>query len=254
MATVATLSVIVPVYNEAAHLESFLERLLASPCPIEREFVFVDDGSRDASYSILEQLSKKFPMRLLRQTPNQGKGAAVRRGIQEASGDFILIQDADFEYDPGEVPALLQPLLEGRADVVYGSRFQGKEPPAVRTSSYHANRLLTWLSNLFSGVPLTDMETCYKLFRADLLQSMNLTSERFGIEIELTAYAGKTAARIRELPISYQPRTHFEGKKINWKDGVAALYHLVHYNFFRSFRDSFSGLPEKYHPKSEPRQ
>ena len=246
----ARLSVIIPVFNEAQHLTAFVERLLASPCPIAREFIFVDDGSRDGSYSILEQLSKRFPIRVLLQEPNQGKGAAVRRGIREATGEFIMIQDADFEYDPSEVPALLKPLLEDRADVVYGSRFLQSLHPAPRTSSYVANRLLTWLSNLFSGLHLTDVETCYKIFRADLLQAMNLTSERFGIEIELTAYVGKTASRFCECPISYHPRTRSQGKKINWKDGVAALRHLVYYNFFRSRRTSFHKLPEKYLPRS----
>lgn len=250
MATVARLSVIIPVYNEAAHLAFFIERLIAAPCPMEREFIFVDDGSKDGSDSILEQMSARFPIRLLRQTPNQGKGTAVRRGIREASGEFIMIQDADFEYDPSEVPALLEPLLEDRADVAYGSRFLHQAPPVPRTSSYFANRLLTWLSNLFSGLRLTDVETCYKIFRADLLKSMNLTSERFGIEIELTAYVGKTSARFCECPISYNPRTRSQGKKINWKDGVAALRHLVYYNFFRSRRASFHGLPEKYRPRS----
>ena len=246
----AKLSLIIPVYNEAAHLASFMEGLIAAPCPIEREFVFVDDGSKDDSYSILEQLSKRFSIRVLRQQPNQGKGAAVRRGIREATGEFIMIQDADFEYDPSEVPALLKPLLEDRADVVYGSRFLQSLHPAPRTSSYFANRLLTWLSNLFSGLHLTDVETCYKIFRADLLKSMSLTSERFGIEIELTAYVGKTASRFCECPISYHPRTRSQGKKINWKDGVAALRHLVYYNFFRSVGESFTGLPKKYVPRS----
>ena len=250
MAAVARLSVIIPVYNEAPHLAAFVERLMTSPCPIEREFVFVDDGSRDESYSILEQMSKRIPIRVHRQEPNQGKGAAVRRGIREASGEFIMIQDADFEYDPNEVPALLKPLLENQADVVYGSRFLQSRHPAPRTNSYYANRLLTWLSNLFSGLHLTDVETCYKIFRADLLQRMNLTSERFGIEIELTAYVGKTSARFCESPISYKPRTHAQGKKINWKDGIAALRHLVYYNLFRSIGESFHSLPEKYVPRS----
>ena len=246
----ARLSVIIPVFNEAQHLAAFVETLLAAPCPMEREFIFVDDGSKDGSDLILEEMSRRFPIRVLRQQPNQGKGAAVRRGIREATGEFIMIQDADFEYDPSEVPALLKPLLEDRADVVYGSRFLQSLHPAPRTSSYFANRLLTWLSNLFSGLPLTDVETCYKLFRADLLKSMNLTSERFGIEIELTAYVGKTASRFCECPISYRPRTRSPGKKINWKDGVAALRHLVYYNFFRSVGESFTGLPERYRRRS----
>ena len=247
----ARLSVIIPVFNEAAHLAPFIESLVAAPCPIERELIFVDDGSNDGSDSILEEMSRRFPIRVVRQKPNQGKGAALRQGIQEASGEFIMIQDADFEYDPKEVPALLKPVLEDRADVVYGSRFENDLHPVPRTSTYFANRLLTWLSNWFSGLHLTDVETCYKIFRAYLLKSMNLTSERFGIEIELTAYVGKTASRFCECPISYRPRTRAQGKKINWKDGVAALRHSVYYNFFRSVEESFHGLPEKYLPRSK---
>ena len=161
-----------------------------------------------------------------------------------------MIQDADFEYDPNDVPTLLKPLLDDQADVVYGSRFKQTSPQVHRTYHYFVNRILTALSNLFSGIYLTDMETCYKLFRADLIKSMNLTSRRFEIEVELTAYSAKTSARIFELPISYRPRTQLEGKKIGWRDGVYALYHLVRYNFFRSFKQSFKGLPEKYCPKA----
>lgn len=246
------LSVIVPVFNEAQQLPSFAKRLFSSPCPIEREFIFVDDGSQDDSYSCLTSLSKEFAFRVIRQKTNQGKGAVVRRGIEEASGDLIMVQDADLEYDPDDVPTLLKPLLEDQADVVYGSRFKSNALQVHRTYHYFANRFLTLLSNLFSGIYLTDMETCYKLFRADLIKSMDLTSRRFGIEVELTANIAKTSARIYELPISYHPRTRLQGKKINWRDGFAALYHLVHYNFFRSFDESFKDLPEKYYPRTRP--
>ena len=246
----AKLSVIVPVFNEGPHLRSFAERLLSSPCPIEREFIFMDDGSQDDTYSSLTRLSEEFPVEIIRHEGNQGKGAAVRRGIEEASGDFIMIQDADFEYDPNDVPTLLKPLLDDQADVVYGSRFKKNSPHVHRTYHYFVNRFLTFLSNLFSGIYLTDMETCYKIFRADLIKSMNLSSKRFEIEVELTAYSAKTSARIYELPISYRPRRQVEGKKIGWRDGVSALYHLVRYNFFRSFNQSFKGLPEKYYPRS----
>ncbi len=248
--TMPKLSVIVPVFNEGPLLRSFVERSISSPCPIEREFIFVDDGSQDDTYSRLAQLSKEFPLQVIRQEENQGKGAAVRRGIEEASGDFIMIQDADFEYDPNDIPALLKPLLDDRADVVYGSRFKQTSPQVHRTYHYFVNRLLTALSNLCSGIYLTDMETCYKVFRADLIKSMNLTSRRFEIEVELTAYSAKTSARIYELPISYRPRTQLEGKKIGWIDGFSALYHLVRYNFFRTFSQSFTGLPDKYYPRS----
>ena len=245
----AKLSVIVPVFNEATRLPSLVKRLISSPCPIERELIFVDDGSRDKSHAVLLQLSRQFHFRVIRQKSNQGKGAAVRRGLEEALGDFVMIQDADFEYDPNDVPALLKPLLEDQADVVYGSRFKQNVAQVHRTYHYFLNRSLTFLSNLFSGIYLTDMETCYKIFRTDLIKSMNLTSRRFGVEVELTAYLAKSSARIYELPISYHPRTRLQGKKINWRDGFAALYHLVRYNFFRSFDQSFKGLPEKYYPR-----
>ncbi len=160
-----------------------------------------------------------------------------------------MIQDADFEYNPNDVPALLKPLLDDEADIVYGSRFKQNSPQVHRTYHYFVNRFLTGLSNLFSGIYLTDMETCYKLFRADLIKSMDLTSRRFEIEVELTAYIAKTSARIYELPISYRPRTQLEGKKIGWRDGLYALYHIVRCNF-RSFDQSFKELPEKYHPRS----
>lgn len=240
------LSVIVPVYNEERHLADVIQMLMASPCPIEREWIFVDDKSRDQSLAILKRLAPQHGFRVIEQDPNQGKGAAVIRGIREATGDFIMIQDADFEYDPADVPALLQPLLDGKADVVYGSRFKKSSSQVHRTYHYFVNRLLTVLSNLFSGIYLTDMETCYKIFRADLIQSMNLQSRRFGIEVELTAYIAKVRARIYEHPISYFPRTRLQGKKINWKDGIAALFHLMRFNWFLSAEQAFSKIPERY--------
>jgi len=240
------LSVVVPVFNEARCLESVVAQLMASPCPIEREWIFVDDCSTDISLEILKKLAVTYGFRLIEQRPNQGKGAAVIRGIRAATGDFIMIQDADTEYDPNDVPSLLQPLIDDRADVVYGSRFKKSGYQVHRTYHYFVNRFLTWLSNLFSGIYLTDMETCYKVFRADLLQSMNLTSKRFGIEVELTAYVAKVRARIFELPISYFPRTRLQGKKISWQDGVAALRHLIYFNFQVSADQAFSKLPEKY--------
>lgn len=244
------LSIIIPVYNEAPYLATVVQRLLSVPCPVERELLFVDDGSRDDSFAILQELASRFQFRVLRLPANRGKGAAVRAGIQEATGDFILIQDADFEYDPQDIPRLLEPLLEDRADVIYGSRFKRGSPQVHRTYHYFVNRILTFLSNLFSGIYLTDMETCYKLFRADLVKSMQLTADRFGIEVELTAYVAKTSARIYELPISYHPRTRLQGKKIRWRDGLAALFHLVHYNFLRPFDRCFQELPERYWPRS----
>jgi glycosyltransferase involved in cell wall biosynthesis len=193
-------------------------------------------------------LHREFGFRLIQQPYNQGKGAAVIRGIQEATGDFIIIQDADFEYDPTDIPDLIDPLIKGQADVVYGSRFKKSANQVHRTYHYFVNRFLTVISNLFSGIYLTDMETCYKVFKADLLKSMRLTSNRFGIEVELTAYLAKTTARIFEVPIKYYPRTRLQGKKINWKDGVAALWHLVRFNFMVKLDEAFDRLPETYHP------
>ena len=240
------LSLVVPVYNEAQHLREVIPFLYSVPMPIPTEWIFIDDCSTDGSLLILKELSKLFPMRILEQTQNQGKGAAVIRGFQEATGEVILIQDADFEYHPRDIPALLAPILKDEADVVFGSRFKKTALQVHRTYHYFVNRFLTLVSNLFSGIYLTDMETCYKVFRADALKPMQLRSKRFGIEVELTAYLGKMRARVYELPISYYPRTRLQGKKINWKDGVAALKHLVYFNFFVSPDEAFKNLPAKY--------
>lgn len=245
------LSLVVPVYNEERRLAEVIETLMKSPCPIEREWIFVDDSSKDRSLDILKKLALKYSFRILEQKTNQGKGAAVIRGFQEATGDIIMIQDADFEYDPNDIVPLLDPILAGKADVVFGSRFKKSGFQVHRTYHYFVNRFLTTLSNLLSGVYLTDMETCYKVFRADLLKPMQLKSKRFGIEIELTAYISKARTRIYELPISYFPRTRLQGKKINWKDGVAALWHLVRFNQFVAFHEAFSSqLPSRYLPDS----
>ena len=241
------LSIVIPVYNEERHLEEVIQYLMEAPCALEREYIFVDDCSTDKSLEILKSLQTKYTFKLINQTTNQGKGAAVVRGIQACQGDLIMIQDADFEYDPWDVPELLAPLIENRADVVFGSRFKKTSGQVHRTYHYFVNRLLTVLSNLFSGIYLTDMETCYKIFRADILQSMKLESKRFGIEVELTAIIAKTSARIFELPIHYYPRTTLQGKKINWKDGVAALFHIVKFNF-KAFDKCFTNLPQRYHP------
>lgn len=243
------LSVVIPVYNEVRQLESVIRLLMSSPCPIEREWILVDDHSTDGSLEVLRRLQPEFGFRLLEQHPNQGKGSAVIRGIREATGDYLIIQDADFEYDPTDIPALLEPLLQNRADVVYGSRFKSSHQ-VRRTYHYFVNRLLTILSNLLSGIYLTDMETCYKLFRTDLVQAMRLTSRRFGIEVELTAYLAKSRARIFELPISYFPRTRLQGKKISWKDGLAALAHLVRFNWLTGIEQAYDlqRLPTRYFP------
>lgn len=242
------LSIIVPVYNEEAQLEKVVETFMNTSYPIACQWIFVDDSSSDRSLELLHQLAERHPIQVVEQNPNQGKGAAVIRGISEATGDFIMIQDADFEYDPSEVPTLLKPLLSGKADVVYGSRFKKNAPQVHRTYHYFVNRLLTVLSNLLSGIYLTDMETCYKIFRAEVLKNMNLSSRRFGIEVELTAYLAKMRARIYELPISYYPRTQLQGKKINWKDGVAALCHLIRFNWLVSPQEAFKKDPATLRP------
>lgn len=248
-----TLSIVVPVYNEALQLEEVLRYFFSLPYPLETQWIVVDDCSTDATGSILNRLQKEFSFTLLTLPKNQGKGRAIREGIQEARGDYLLIQDADFEYDPRDIPALLEPLLSGQADVVYGSRFKKNNVQVPRTYHYFVNRFLTALSNLFSGMYLTDMETCYKLFKRDLLQAMNLRSQRFGIEVELTAYVAKTSARVFEIPIRYYPRTRLQGKKISWRDGIAALRHLVYFNWCISLEKAFRSLPLRYSPQVLPR-
>lgn len=243
------LSIIVPVFNEASHLEDVIHLLLSSPCPIDRQWIFVDDSSTDNSFEILNRLQPEYGYELHKLPKNSGKGSAIRHGLKFITGDFVMIQDADFEYDPSDVPKLVTPLIENKADVVFGSRFKKSANQVHRTYHYFINRFLTVLSNLFSGIYLTDMETCYKLFRRDLISAMNLSSCRFGIEIELTAYVAKTRARIWELPISYYPRTKLHGKKINWKDGVAALFHLVRFNFQTELSEAYTHLPEQYWPE-----
>lgn len=243
------LSIVVPIYNEGAHLAEVMEYLLSSPCPVSREWLFVDDGSTDDSLKILKEFAAQGSIQLFEQTVNQGKGAAVIRGIREARGQLIMIQDADFEYDPNDVPSLLEPLLDNRADVVFGSRFRPNTTQVHRTYHYLVNRMLTIMSNLLSGIYLTDMETCYKIFRADLLKSMQLKSDRFGIEVELTAYTAKSAARIIELPIHYYPRTKLQAKKIGWKDGVAALFHLIRFNLIADQKSAFKNLPAAFNPE-----
>ncbi len=244
------LSIVVPVFNEAGHLRAVVDAFMALRYPVPTEWIFINDCSTDGSGEILRELSAKYGFKLLEQSSNQGKGAAVARGFKEATGNLLMIQDADFEYDPRDVNEMLVPLLENRADVVYGSRFKKNCVQVHRTYHSFVNRGLTFMSNLLSGLYLSDMETCYKIGRAELFQSMVLTSKRFGVEVEITAYLAKTAARLFEIPIYYYPRTYLQGKKINWKDGVAALYHLIVFNWFVSVDEAFTNLPEKYRSRS----
>jgi len=223
-------SVIMPVYNERNTLRAVIDRVLA--VPQEVELICVDDGSRDGSREILAELqSQHSNLRVLLQPKNMGKGAALRRGIQEATGDFVLIQDADLEYDPDDYPNLLEPLIEGKADVVYGSRFLGSRPHRV-LYFWHSvgNWALTLLSNCLTNINLTDMETCYKVFRREIVQAIPLEEDRFGFEPEITVKIAKRRLRIYEVGIGYSGRTYEEGKKIGWKDGVRCLWCLLKYS------------------------
>lgn len=226
------LSVLMPVYNEQATILEIIARVRAVDLP--KELVIVDDGSTDGTRDILkENVEDRWPdVRVIYQDRNRGKGAAVRRAIEEAAGTVCIIQDADLEYDPAEYPVLLKPILDGRADVVYGSRFLGGPHRVLLFWHYVGNQVLTTLSNMFTNLNLTDMETCYKVVRADLLKSLRLRSNGFDIEPELTAKLAKRHARIYEVPISYSGRDYSEGKKIGWRDGFQALWCIVRYRLW----------------------
>jgi len=227
------LSVVIPVYNERDTLLELLRRVVAAPVGIEREILLVDDASTDGTHELYPKLGGQFPgasIRLFKQPVNQGKGAAIRRGFKEARGDIVIVQDADLEYDPREYARLLGPILDGRADVVYGSRFVGGDEHRVLYFwHYVGNKFLTLLSNMFTNLNLTDMETCYKMFRAEVLRNMRLRSDRFGIEPELTAKVARGRWRVYEVGISYSGRSYEEGKKITWKDGLQAVYCILRF-------------------------
>jgi len=222
------LTVVMPVYNESATLEEMVERVLA--VPVRLELIAVDDASSDGSREILARLAQQRGFKVLLQDRNRGKGAAVRRGIDEAGGDVIVVQDADLEYSPEEFPELIDLIVKGKADAVYGSRFLGRHRCFLFTH-YLANLFLNLVTNVLYNTTMTDMETCYKAVRADVLKSLPLRSDRFGIEPEITAKLFKRGARVYEVPITYEGRDYAEGKKITWRDGFPALWALVKYRF-----------------------
>ena len=236
-----TLSIVVPVYNEDRYLEAVISKVIAQPLPggLERELILVNDASQDATWDIMRSLPDKFPsirFQLVNKPVNEGKGAALRDGFAKVTGEIVIIQDADFEYDPADYPKLLQPILEGKADVVYGSRFIGEPHRVMYFWHQVANNALNLLSNMLTNLNLTDMEVCYKVFVRDVIDQIKIKSPRFGIEPEITAKIARLRLngkrlRIYETGISYAGRTYEEGKKIGWKDALSAIIQIIRFRF-----------------------
>ena len=238
------LSVVVPVYNEEKTLSTIIEKLVEIPQLLE--IIIVDDCSTDKTPEIAQKLAEKYPAIIyVRQPHNQGKTAALRTGFALTKGEVVIVQDADLEYDPSEISEVISPILAGFADVVYGSRFMVKRAARV-LYFYHylANKGLTFLSNILTNLNITDVETCYKAFRGEIIRNLIIKSSGFGFEIEVTAKVAKLNCALYEVPISYYGRTYEEGKKITYKDGVAAFYYIIRYNLFTSKKNSFTNLPD----------
>jgi glycosyltransferase involved in cell wall biosynthesis len=233
------LSIIIPVYNEVGTIAEVIRRVLEAPVDLPKEVIIVDDCSTDGTRECLQEFVKnpisdtgEATLRVISHKQNLGKGAAIQTAIAKATGTMIIIQDADLEYDPGDYPVLLQPILEGRADVVFGNRFHGGTHRVLYFWHMMGNRLLTTICNMLTNLNLTDMEVGYKAFRAEVLRQITIRSQRFGFEPEVTVKVAKLGCRIYEVPIAYHGRTYAEGKKIGWRDGVAALGHMIWYRFF----------------------
>lgn len=227
------LSIVIPIYNEAEHLEEILRQIEAVDIGMEKELILVDDCSTDGTREILQNLQNAAnnTAKVFYHEINRGKGATLRTGFQHITGDITLIQDADLEYDPNDYPKLLEPILSNQANVVYGSRFmEGRQEGLLR--SYLANRFLTGLSNFVNGTKLTDMETCYKVIKTDILKDISLRSDRFGFEPEITAKLARRKCKIVDVPISYRGRDYHQGKTVSWKDGIAAIFHIFRFRFF----------------------
>lgn len=223
------LSIIIPAYNERNTIREIIKKVKEVKLPVEREIIVIDDGSTDGTTEIIKEMEKEID-KVVYHKENRGKGAAIRSGIQVATGDLILIQDADLEYDPEDYEKLLKPILKGKAQVVYGSRFTGERKNMFFTH-WIGNRFLTLITNILYGTTLSDMETCYKLFKSEIIKDIKIKSDRFNFEPEITAKILKKKIRIYEVPISYSGREYSEGKKISWKDGIIALWTLIKYRF-----------------------
>ena len=240
------LSLVIPVFNEIQHLQQWLEVFYRQDFGVPTEYVFVDDFSTDGSRELLRQYPHPATARIIEQATNSGKGAALRTGFAATTGDVVLVQDADFEYSFSDIPAVIGPILRDEADVVFGSRYKSSQT-VHRTFHYAVNRLLTLGSNVMSGLYLTDMETCYKAFRGDIIRGIDIESPRFGFEPEITAKVAALKVRVAEVPIRYFPRNYIEGKKIKWTDGVAAMWHVAHFNLDRARRDrALTKVPSRY--------